>query len=379
MNHESGHPLRLVYVGIWSWDTNLRRGAHRLTEAMSRRGHRVAYVEPAVPFPRRRDSSPRRSRFSPSVWLITPRTLPGRSLRAIDRLDRPMERHHVKAALARLGLFNPDVVCVHSPSPRNFYFRTFPSAIKVVRNWDFIEDESYRADFDLPDVALTTSPKYAREESLIPGKTHFLRQCADDHSDVLASRARGDLRPDRRLVAGTLGTFSIRADLQFLRAVIMRCPHIDFVFQGTFTHPNALQYLAAPNSTVIENPSGSVRAVKGFLRRIDVGLLCYPRTEWALHSAPARLLDFLSAGIPVVSTDFAPDALAPFRTLQGFFVSDNEDEFSARIVEAARMGQDPKIANQLASATIRYLAAHVAQDFEQSLERLLEERAWLQR
>jgi hypothetical protein len=164
-----------------------------------------------------------------------------------------------------------------------------------------------------------------------------------------------------------MGTFSFTTDFNLLAQVVRLRPDTPFRFQGTFWDRDRVRSIEAPNVELEERREASVEVLERFLEGVDVGLCPYVRSKWTAHAAPGRLLAFLSAGLPVVTTSFSEEALEGFRDLAGVFVADSPREFSSAISRAAEAGRDPEVIRGLVEASRPHLPDALAGRLESIL------------
>jgi len=141
-------------------------------------------------------------------------------------------------------------------------------------------------------------------------------------------------------IAGVVGQFNERTDLAVLEAVQRRGISLLLVGPRYFASPEAAARFEALTQRsgvhwVDRVPS---EAVAGYLRHLRVGLTPYADTAFNRRSYPLKTLDYLAAGLPVVSTD------VPSRT--GFdprFVraASTPDAFADAVAEVAVTVYDP--------------------------------------
>jgi glycosyltransferase involved in cell wall biosynthesis len=366
-------PWTIYYVGIFGWDATMRRGFQRLMGALADRGHNVVYIEPGVPVTRRAAPSPRSSKYDPKIVVVTPRTVPGQRVRIVSGVNGRLSRRQLARAIRHVGYGRPDIVIAHSPGRTGHVWEAYPEALRVLRNWDFLGATPDLTMVREADLILTSSARYSRMGTLPAEKTRYLPNSTDDYAPLAQERLLTPQLESTR-VAGTMGTFSFSADLPLLQAVVQRCSDLKFVFQGSFWEPDAFSRLRRENVQLIERRNSDGSAVVDFLRRVSVGLCPYRRTERVLHAAPTRLLAFLRAGLPVVSTDFSPDALAPFVDLAGVFVAKDEESYSRAIYQALDMSVQPDAVRALVQRAEPFLSDNVGATCEVMLGEALETR-----
>jgi hypothetical protein len=365
-----GPAWTICFAGTFGWDRGLRRDAHRVLGALAARGHRPVYVEPAIPLGRSAPPSPRPAGDDPGVTVLTPRTAGGQSSAAGAALNTALQRRTLRRAWDRAGLPEPDLVIVHPPH-RRFAWEVFPGALRVWRAYDHLDAEDARAMAGGAELVLTSSPRFLRLGILPPDRTRLLPNACDELSDLAVARPAPG--PGEEPVVGTMGTFTHTTDLVLLRGVVERSPGVRFLFQGVLA-PETAAGLRHDRVRLVERSDSDPAAVRSFLRAVRAGLLPYARTEWLLFAAPSRLPAFLRAGLPVVTTDFSEDALAPLRDLRGVFVAGDEESFRAAIPRAVEAGQDASVVRELVEAAEPHLAANVAVRFEELVGEALSRR-----
>jgi hypothetical protein len=366
-------PWTIYYAGIYGWDTTMRRGFQRLMGALADRGHHVVYVEPGIPVGSRQAPTPRRSRYDPEVTLFTPRTVPGQRLEVVAGINNWLSQMQITRAMRQLGVDPPDIVIAHSPGNTGFLWNTFPKALRVLRNWDFLRAGADRGAIGQADLILTASSRYIRTQALPSHKTRYLPNSTDDYAHIAEGKLM-DSHPERVRSAGTMGTFSFTVDLPLLLDVVGRCSDLVFTFQGSFWERDAADKLRRSNVQVLERHNSDGNAVVNFLRSVRVGLCPYRRSEWVLHSSPTRLLAFLRAGLPVVSTAFSGDALAPFADLAGVFVATDRESYSRAIYQALDVSGNPEVVRALVRRAEPFLSENVGAACEGMLSEALQER-----
>lgn len=124
--------------------------------------------------------------------------------------------------------------------------------------------------------------------------------------DLFASVDSVTPAPDVRLprpIAGFIGTLSERTDVPWLEAVASRGHSLLLVGPRSHTAPGADldRVLAHPNVQWVGRKAHT--EVPSYLSHVDVGLVPYSDNEFNRASFPLKVLDYLSAGLPVVGSD----------------------------------------------------------------------------
>jgi teichuronic acid biosynthesis glycosyltransferase TuaH len=151
-------------------------------------------------------------------------------------------------------------------------------------------------------------------------------------------------------IAGFIGHLSDRIDLSMLEAtadagcsVLLVGPR-----QGTFDFRRIEALLARPNVQWVG--AKPFESLPSYMRVIDVGLLPYADTEFNRSSFPLKVLEYLAAGRPAVSSD-----LPAVRQLgDEVVVASGPDEFVRAVRAALEAPRDPRDIQRRRAVTATY-------------------------
>jgi glycosyltransferase involved in cell wall biosynthesis len=145
---------------------------------------------------------------------------------------------------------------------------------------------------------------------------------------------------------GFSGTIEPRLDLPILGALADRFPEGSVILVG---EPRMSLGALGERRNVVVLPRREYRDLPATLRGFDVGLIPYTLSDWTRAVDPLKLLEYLAAGLPVVSTPL-PEVLrhAPPVLIGG----EDGAGFAAATVDAVRQGASE------AEARRRYAARH---------------------
>lgn len=162
-------------------------------------------------------------------------------------------------------------------------------------------------------------------------------------------------------VAGFVGSVRDRTDLALLEQAAMLAPELNFVFVGPVM-TNTSRLAALPNVRL----TGAVphREVMRYMMHFDVGMLPYVLDDFTSGIMPAKLKEYLAAGLPVVSTAL-PEVRRFSETHRGVidYASD-----APGFVDALRAA----IANDSAEAVERRIAVARYYDWSEQMARVTE-------
>jgi teichuronic acid biosynthesis glycosyltransferase TuaH len=277
----------------------------------------VLYVDPPATWQgrKRRQGSASRGRggselrlVRPGLARLTPQLPPG-SPSVRRAVSGSVTGRAVRRALASLG--SPAVAASVSFGTRARP-AVDPGEIRVLVVRDYAELPGWReratafgdavhVDFDA-DLVVATSPALAAE--LSDFDPLLLPYGCDDRA--LAGVDRLAPAPDVLLdhpIAGFVGVLSRRVDVALLREVVER--DVSLVLVGPCPQPQDVPGLPALMRHPLVGWVGprAPHALGPYYRAIDVGLVAYRECDLNQLLFPAKTVDFLAAGRPVVSTD----------------------------------------------------------------------------
>ena len=338
----SPDPEPLIYAAGAEW--NAMAGTDRQLVAALARHHPVIWVDTPVSALRSRD------RISP-VTVTTP--LPNVTRLSVigpPGLSRPMIRTiahwwglSVLQRYLRREQLRPLAVIASTPAPVLPGLKSLPGTKVYFATDDFVEAaaiwgvgaeylrRSREANLKASDLVLAVAPGLARHLQRGPVAPHWLPNGADveGYRNVLDAEA-ADIRLQPP-IAGVVGQFNERTDVDALRAVQEAGISLLLVGPASFRSKDAGEAFSRLASLPGVQWVGPVprEQLPGYIRHLDVGLTPYADTAFNRRSYPLKTVEYLAAGIPVVTTDVAPlDGLDP-----RFVVSATQAEFPAAVFE----------------------------------------------
>lgn len=106
--------------------------------------------------------------------------------------------------------------------------------------------------------------------------------------------------PDTRKYIGYIGNLHFAIDYQFLKDLIIKNPDEQFLIIGGILEKEGLEIIKIPNVTYVEQiPKNELNK---YLAQMKVGLIPYIVNDHTIGVYPTKLFEYLSAGVPVLST-----------------------------------------------------------------------------
>lgn len=249
-----------------------------------------------------------------SVWgsdvqparLVPPRILPWHNLRPIRWANTRSLLHDVRGALDHVAPGKRPVLLTATPAIPDVV-RDLDASIKIYFCIDdYAEIQGVDADLVLPleketltavDAVVATAKSLVQNKRAPSNKGYYLPQGVNYEHFARERPMPADLAaiPGPRL--GFAGQLALACDLDLLRAVALSHPHWSLVFVGPVSIDTAP--LQLPNVHILGNRSYA--DLPAYVQGFDVGLIPYVLSPWTMAVDPLKTLEYLAAGIPVVS------------------------------------------------------------------------------
>ena len=369
-----------------TWDDYGRVGTERhLAKALSRDAD-VLWVDPPVSFVTRgdrcdRDSDSRRPRLRPSLIELSPvmrrlRTVrpPGVTKPVIRSITWPLVRAQIQWALRRDGR-KPDVfLACHAHDLLGGWGEDVVNVLYGTDDWLaganlFGEDPrriqaEERKTLRRADVVLAVSAELAeRWRSLGCDPVVFPNGC-DPEAYARVPYTKPGPVPEGfpETVAGVVGVLTDRIDLGLLSAVADTGLGLLLVGRRDpgWSPKSVDALLARPNvHHVGPVPFDELPA---WFARIDVGLTAYADSAFNRASFPLKTLEYLAAGLPVVSTDLPASRMLREESSDVWITSDYRG-FADAVREAARSPAEPNAVNRRQAVALRHSWSTRADEF----------------
>jgi teichuronic acid biosynthesis glycosyltransferase TuaH len=335
----------IVYVAGSRW-SDVAGTDKRLTSALAQHVD-ILWVDPPFSvFTRMRgdgDGVDGTAHVDEGIWRLQVRTFPG----AAHSPLRYLAARHVETRVAgEIRRSKRRVLATVVASPRAGFFPSVPGVKALYVTDDWVDGASLmglrraRVERSLvtnladADVALAVSPGVADMLQALGGDARRIEVLPNGCETLRGSDNVASARP----TAGLIGQLNERLDMDALEAVTRTGSAIVVVGPRTDRDQELSlrldRFLAAPNVEWLgEQPYD---ALPRHLSGMAVGLTPYRDTQFNRASFPLKTLEYLSAGLPVVSTD-----LPSVRWLDTPFirVSTDPENFAEHVTQI--LGEDP--------------------------------------
>lgn len=278
-------------------------------------------------------------KVSERVWVLSPPSIPLPGSRLARGLNAFLYRVAVGRALRAMGQRTPPLLWVYTPTVARYLGQLSRSGLVyhcVDRWWEF-------SDLDRAEM-MACHQILCRESTAVFASAHSLyRDCAPlarrtelvphgvewEHFAKAAlenESAPADLPNDGKPVLGFFGLLQDWVDLELLRKLALRFPDCNVVVIGR-SMIDLSRVMGLPNLLLLgQKPYSSLPA---YCRAFTVGLVPFVLNELTDAVNPIKLREYLSAGMPVVST--AMPEVTVLGPIDGLHVVTTHDEFLAAI------------------------------------------------
>lgn len=349
-------------------------GGHRLAdrhvaERLTDLGVPVLYVDPPVSaVGARRDAVRREAAAGPALRLVrpglarfTPVAPPGKSRGAMARVTDVMLRRQLSRVVsgltgdvrAVLAVGGRDVLGACGERHSVFWARDDFTAGAELMNVpvDRVRAQELRA-AAAADLVLAVSPALEERWRGAGYRTAMVPNGCD--SAALASVATAEPAEDVTVpgpVLGVVGTIGSRIDLGLLEALADRGHSLLLVGQRQKNLADArfARLLDRPNVQWVGHRGWD--RLPSYFRVIDVGLVPYGDSPFNRASFPLKTLEYLAAGLPVVSTPLPATTWLASDLVR---VAGTADAFVEAVETALEEGDDPRTV----SARLEFAAGH---------------------
>ncbi|MEZ9047736.1 MULTISPECIES: glycosyltransferase [Vibrio] len=249
-----------------------------------------------------------------NITIVNLKTIPAPASKFSRKLAQQMMLHQLKPVIAELNL-NAPILWTSLPTAVDLCGHLGESSVVYYCGDDF----SALAGVDHDTVAQHESELIEKSTLIFAAskklmgkfpkhKAHLLPHGVDvDLFSTPAPRAK-DLPSNHRPIAGFYGSLSKWLDYEMIDHVANAMPEWDFVFIG----PNELDTLMLPKlSNVHYLGPRPHHTLPSYSQHWDVSLLPFVDNEQIRACSPLKLMEYLAAGTPIITTPFP--ALVPYQ------------------------------------------------------------------
>lgn len=297
---------RLLGTRPIAWVNGINHRAPRLTVYDVRRA-----VEKVAAMRRRRPDGPAVADTGggpdPDL-IIGPRVIPWHQFRAVQALNGRWLARDLSRATS--SLFGADAPIVISSTPIAAYAMPFMRHRAIVY---FCLDEYAAMDGVDPSIVLPAERRmleiadatFVTAATMLPskrparGSVHHVPQGVNFEHFAAPGPIDAEVASLPRPILGFSGTIEPRLDLPILEGLADRFPDGSLVLVG---EPRMPLGRLAERANVRVLARRAYRDLPAVLRGFDVGLVPYTLSDWTRAVDPLKLLEYLAAGLPVVST-----------------------------------------------------------------------------
>ena len=348
----------IVYFSGVDWDAVAGTDRHLATAL----GHvrDVIWVDPPASILHRSATASGESHPAPGVTRLHSYGPPGVSRPVLRDLARSVQLRGLRRYLKAQGAI-PAAVLATGSEPSLAASRRLPGMkvyfatddfVAAAGLWGIAESHLARdreANLAAADLVLAVTPELARHLRRGPDQPGWLPNGTD--LTRYADMASVPVSPAIRLAeprAGVVGQFNERTDLGILRAVADAGIPLLLVGPTSFAHSTSrhefADLIALPGVQWIDRVP--VEDVPTYLKGLRVGLTAYVDSTFNRRSYPLKTVEYLAAGIPVVTTRVAP--LGQFDTT--FVLGANDvAEFVEMVKAAMHTNHDPRMVRESVS------------------------------
>lgn len=249
----------------------------------------------------------------PASWPINSLS-PGSLYRFFLKWNSLRYRKRIRWAMDQLNMIDPLVVNAFNPAAGRYTKSAFGSGNWIYYCYDNISAAPWlkkhgayleQEFIPLVDGVITTSPGLYSAKKSEHARVALVRNGVDFDLFYRAYSLRA-LRADgpRKPVIGYVGSIDDRIDYRLLDELYRALPDANFHFVGRVMDENLISDWRKRDRVHFFG-SQSVDSLPDFLAKFDVALIPFVSNEFTKGIYPLKINEYLAAGLPVVSTEFA--------------------------------------------------------------------------
>lgn len=307
----------------------------------------------------------------PSAVLPINALRPGGLYDALLRWNTRQVLRNTRRAMRQLGFERPIVLNALHPTLGLGLAGRLGERALVYHCYDAIEAETWsrghgpvaEAEFmRRADAVVTTSTALANDKRTVQPRCYVVENGADSRHFGQANVPRAHRHPK---TIGYVGAVDNRLDADLLYRCFRRFADQRFLFVGRVPDPAFAQRLGQFPNVMLAGPQPP-EELPQWVAQMDVGLIPFAKNAQTRAIYPMKINEYLAAGLPVVSTDFAD--LSGFGALVR--VGPTAGSFLAAVDEALTE-TDPNLPRQRAALAEANSWESRGRQFADVLERVL--------
>ena len=274
--------------------------------------------------------------------IIHPRVLPWHHYGAVRAFNRWSLVRAIRSGLAELGMQEPPVLVTGSPPSVAVLGDLGELASVYYCMDDFLHLPHVSAHMIAPlerellervDALVATAQALVVSKRPRSGNAHYLPQGVNFEHFAAPQPVPAELAALPRPIIGFAGGLTTPVDLPLLGRLSRAFPGASIVLVGPVYVD--LSSIAAANVHVL-GPR-PYRDLPAYVQAFDVGIIPYVLNQHTIAVDPLKLLEYLSAGVPVVTTDL-PE-VRKYRDAVSIAPTHDAFEAAVRIATASRDGR----------------------------------------
>lgn len=233
----------------------------------------------------------------------------------IMRVNAMMSRSIINRMLKKINMKNPIVINAFNPTLGNRLINAFNERALLYYCYDEISQAKWAKKhgpreelkfLSKVDGVVVSSEGLFVSKSKLNSNCYLIKNGVDTRI-FLKSYSLRKLRnkSQKKTIIGYLGSFDLRIDIKLLEFLAFKNPSFQFQIVGRIVNPQACSDLKNyPN--IIFTGSRTQEDIPKQVASFDLGIIPFVKNEFTSNIYPLKINEYLAAGLPVVSTNFAP-------------------------------------------------------------------------